>query len=309
MGARFRSWWQIIRKLLAVVGIIVACALGTALIVGIIGGYLFNWNWTGLRQKTLWDWMQLLFVPVVLAVAGFWFNHRERKAAELRADNERKAAELRADNERKAAEFGAEAEREIEQQRAKTERDIAEDNQREAALQAYINEMSELLLHENLRESKEEDEVRKIARVRTITVLPRLDGKRKGRVLQFLHESGLIEKGNSIVDLEGADLTKANLMNVNLTKADLSEANLCGAFMNRANMNLTDLTSSNLRGARLSGAILIRADLTGADIRMSFLDNAILSQANLFGLPVADELLTKAKSLQGATMPDGSIHP
>src|SRR5215469_16784321 len=81
--------------------------------------------------------MQLLFIPVVLAVAGFWFNHRERKAAELRA----------------------EAEREIERQHAKTESDIAEDNQREAALQEYIGKMSELLLHEKLRESKSEDEV------------------------------------------------------------------------------------------------------------------------------------------------------
>ena len=43
----------------------------------------------------------------------------------------------------------------IEQQRAKAEREIAEDNQREAALQAYINEMSELLLHENLRKIRD----------------------------------------------------------------------------------------------------------------------------------------------------------
>ncbi len=96
--------------------------------------------------------MQLLFIPVVLAVAGFWFNHRERKAAELRA----------------------EAEREIEQRRAELESDIAEDNRREAALQEYINKMTELLFHENLRESKPEDEVRSIARVLTLTVLPRL---------------------------------------------------------------------------------------------------------------------------------------
>src|SRR5947207_10262402 len=83
---------------------------------GYLGGYLFHWDWTGFNAnnksgKTLWDWMQLLFIPVVLAVAGFWFNHRERKAAELRAENERKAVELR-----------AEAERGIEQQRAKAEK-------------------------------------------------------------------------------------------------------------------------------------------------------------------------------------------
>ena len=89
----------------------------------LIGGYRLNWAWTGLTgeketYRTLYDWLQLLFIPVVLAVAGFWFNHRERKAAELRAENERKAAGLR-----------AEAEREIEQQRAKAEQEIASDNQ------------------------------------------------------------------------------------------------------------------------------------------------------------------------------------
>src|SRR6266566_3327964 len=49
------------------------------------------------------------------------------------------------------------------------------DNQRETALQAYIDTMSELLLHEKLRDSAEEDEVRKIAHVRTLTILPRLN--------------------------------------------------------------------------------------------------------------------------------------
>jgi hypothetical protein len=67
----------------------------------LLGGYQFNWGWTGFNGsnksgKTLRDWMQLLFIPVVLAVAGFWFNHRERKAAELRAEAEREIEQQRA---------------------------------------------------------------------------------------------------------------------------------------------------------------------------------------------------------------------
>ena len=192
MGANLRSWWQKIRQ--RRVAILVTIAIAVVAVVLIIVGYWFDWaGFNGYTQvstihtlsgptagtvtrteayqpgKTLWDWMQLLFIPVVLAVAGFRFNHRERMAAELRADTERKAAEVR----------------------AKNERDIAEDDQREAALQAYINEMSELLLHANLRTSMPEDEVRNIARVRTLTALPRLDGQRKGNVIQFLYESVL----------------------------------------------------------------------------------------------------------------------
>ena len=71
--------------------------------------------------------------------------------------------------------------------------------------------MSELLLHENLCKSKPDDEVRKIARVRTLTVLTRLDGKRKGSVIQFLYESELIDKNKTIIDLLGADLNNAEL--------------------------------------------------------------------------------------------------
>src|SRR5258708_32893019 len=159
---RLRSWWQYIRNhwIVAVIIALVIAAMVLIFIESLINGTGFNsYNkitvahtisgtnaGTVIRTeeyqpgRTLWDWMQLLFIPVVLAVAGFWFNHRERKAAEKRADNERKAAERR-----------AEAEQEIEQQRAKSARDIAEGNQQEAALQEYINKMSELLLHENLR--------------------------------------------------------------------------------------------------------------------------------------------------------------
>lgn len=298
MGARLRSWWQKIRQPLLVVGIIIACVLGIALVVGIIGGYVFNWNWTGLSQKTLWDWMQLLFIPVVLAAAGFWFNHRERKATELRADNEQKAAKIRAWNEHMSAKIRAEAERQI-----------MLDNQREAALQAYINEMSELLLHENLRESQPDTEVRKIARVRTLTVLPRLDEERKRSVLRFLYEGFLIMTDKSIVSLGFADLSRANLSKlllllINLSGADLNEANLEEAVLDKAILTHTNLRDANLRDVLLNGA-----DLSGAMLLGANLSGAIIDEANLNEAKVTPEQLAKAKSLKGATMPDGSIHP
>src|SRR5205807_2538226 len=104
-------------------------------------------------------------IPVVLAIGGYLFTLTTSR-------NERKVAD----------------------RHNQTEREIAQDNQRAAALQDYIDKMSELLLHEKLRESLPESEARTVARVRTLTVLPRLDGERKGRVLQFLHESDLIDR-------------------------------------------------------------------------------------------------------------------
>jgi uncharacterized protein YjbI with pentapeptide repeats len=344
MGARLRSWWQTISKFLMVVGIIAVLVVAIVLIFVEVRVY-----GTGFTGKKLWDWLQLLFIPVVLAIAGFWFNHRERKAAELRADNER----------------------EIEQKRAKAEQEIASDNQREVALQAYINEMSELLLHENLRESQPEDEVRNIARVRTLTVLPRLDSQRKRNIIQFLYESGLINKDKRIIDLSGADLREVNLsgsrlVGVCLAGANLGKANLKSAYMREANFSGADLIEANLKFAYLGDALMFRVNLReadlnavnlgganldgvsmqgvhmrgaylnkanlfgciliGADLRNANLINAEMSSVNLDGANLlgayldganlkyvtgitTEKLEKQTKSLKGATMPDGKIHP
>jgi len=343
MVVRLRSWWRKIKQHRVAIGVgTIVVVVVTALI---IAGYQFDWtgfNGNNKSGKTLWDWMQLLFIPVVLAVAGFWFNHNERRAAEFRAYNERKAADRR-----------AEAERRIEEERAKTDSNIAEDNRHEAALQEYINNMSELLLHENLRTSESEDEVRKVARVRTLTVLNRLDGLRKGSVLQFLYESGLISTDKPIIDLNGAnfddvDLTSANLrqanlqnvilVNANLSDCDLTEANLFHTLLSHATLVHTKLVNANL-----SFSLLVDTDLKTADLHDAFLANALLNRANLrmtnlqetdlsraqltnvkisnanlrganlndadlFDAEVTNEQLNQAKSLKGATMPDGTKH-
>src|SRR6266487_1438676 len=182
MLATFRSWWQKAKKPLEIVAVFVGCLVIIALLVLIILVYIFKVSVPGLSGKNLWDWLQLLIIPVVLVVGGFLLNNAT----------------------------------------SRTEREIALDKQREDALQAYIDSMSELLLHEKLRESGEDDAVRNIARVRTITVLPRLDGERKRNVIAFLYESGLIVKVKAVIVLFGADLRKAGLDFARLENTDLS---------------------------------------------------------------------------------------
>src|SRR5262245_30378020 len=86
--------------------------------IGYIGvayytGVFPNPDWTGFGTpernadgqeiahfKTLWDWLGLLLIPLVLAIGGFFLNRTERinaeKAAEQRAKIERQIAEERA---------------------------------------------------------------------------------------------------------------------------------------------------------------------------------------------------------------------
>jgi hypothetical protein len=51
-----------------------------------------------------------------------------------------------------------------------------------------------------------------------------IGNSRKGDVLRFLRESGLIYKGKEIVDLREADLSDADLSNANLNGANLKGA-------------------------------------------------------------------------------------
>ncbi len=108
------------------------------------------------------------------------------------------------------------------------------DREEETALQTYFDRMQELLLDRGLKESEPGAHVRSVARTRTLAVLRSIqDSRRKGSVVEFLYESGLIQAGKPVVNLQGADLSEANLQGSNLKGTDLHGANL-----QQANTNL-----------------------------------------------------------------------
>jgi len=115
------------------------------------------------------------------------------------------------------------------------------------------------------------------------------------------------QKGASLrdCDLRDADLRDAALSDANLTVADLKRAHLndgpdedeVGAVLIQANLGDADLRDADLR----------EADLRGADLRGAKLDAADLSEADLSSARGIgnEELEQQAKSLEGATMPNG----
>ena len=141
-------------------------------------------------------------------------------------------------------------------------------------LQAYLDGMSQLLTDEKrpLHRAQMGDSLSTVARARTLTVLSRLDGARKGSVVHFLYESGLITKDRPILDVRGSDLHEAKLSRADLSRADLSRANLS------------------------------KAKLSSADLREAYLSRANLSSARGMG---NEELEQQAQSLEEATMPNG----
>ncbi|GER87646.1 hypothetical protein KDW_18080 [Dictyobacter vulcani] len=285
--SKIHSWWQKARRPLAIT-LINLFFLGLIVLIALVMlGSLFQWQWTGFgpetsdpkqHAKTLWDWLQLLIIPAVLAIGGYVFNLTSSR-------NEQKSTQVR----------------------DQTERDIAADNQREAALQVYVDKMSELLLDRNLRGSEEKDEVRKIARVRTLTILPRLDPARKRSIIEFIYEADLLDKDKPILNLRGADLREADLSYI-----DLSGANLRGINIHRANLSGADLRDVNLRGSKLNGAILRgidlnRAYLFGVDFSGADLQGARLSDTNLSEAQLINANLHRA-SLSGAQLINANLH-
>ncbi len=273
MGARFRSWWQKVERPFLVVGKIAVFL--TVLLVAIALIFVeIKANGTGFAGKTLWDWLQLLAalaIPVVVGFGAVWFTTRQGKVAD--AENT--------------------------------------DNQRETALQAYIDKMSELMLVHNLLSSTEKDEVRTIARVRTITILHLLDARRIGYVFSFLCESGLMsaKSKESIVSLGRANLRYINFSGAEIAEADFRRATLQSANLFAAFLANTNFANAMLIQANLSCTSLINANLSGADLQEANLGSAVLSGANLKDAKVTPEQLATAESLKGATMPDGSIYP
>jgi len=219
-------------------------------------------------QITLWDWLKLLIVPAVLAGGGIWFNKQQR-------------------------------ERELE---------IADQRTQDEALQAYLDQMSQLLTDKGLRSKAHWlDDVRVTARARSLGALSRLDGERKRSVLQFLYEAQLINKDKKplgdgttefearIVGLSGTDLTRADLRYLTLEEAALE-----GAILENANLRDAELNNINLGGAYLSGANLSNAKMKGARLVNAHLqrqDKLNLNGADLSGADLSGADLRGARGL------------
>jgi hypothetical protein len=111
----------------------------------------------------------------------------------------------------------------------KRELDVENQRAQDEALQAYLNQIGVLILHENLGQSEEVAKVSKArtsARARTLTVLSRLDGGLKASIVQFLYESDLIKKDRVVLNLNKADLKGADFR-----YADLDDDAPSGAYL------------------------------------------------------------------------------
>jgi hypothetical protein len=59
-------------------------ALAIAFVVLLAGGYELGWTWTGFDGRTLWDWLELLVLPVTVTAFPIWLALRRRMHPQVR---------------------------------------------------------------------------------------------------------------------------------------------------------------------------------------------------------------------------------
>jgi hypothetical protein len=260
------------------------------LVVCAIGGYKDGWTWTGIGPapekesgKTLWDMVQLLILPAILAFGGTWYSNQQSSAAEHQS-------ELQAHNH---------------------------------ILDDYVSQISNLMLSHNLvpgsgsrpgcasavgpapaaTPSPNSFQSSAIARARTLATLGQLDPDQDAIVLRFLIESGLIPTVDlSVVNLEGVslegvDLCAADLRYAWLDKgADFSWTNFEGGRFDQAHMDGANMSNADLRGASMPAADLKGANLTGANLAPAeqFPATSASARVTLVGAPLASAAPGKA---------------
>lgn len=73
--AAFPLWMRGHDRRSHVPSVALAAVLGACAALLLLG-YELDWTWTGFRGETLWDWLNLLVLPAVLAVLPLWIATR-----------------------------------------------------------------------------------------------------------------------------------------------------------------------------------------------------------------------------------------
>ncbi|MBU7586355.1 MAG: pentapeptide repeat-containing protein [Nostoc sp. TH1S01] len=298
----------------------------------------YTWKW-GFQGKTGWDWAQLLFVPLALGLLTLFVNDQAQKR-ERYALEERKSQEVVQDYLSKMIDLVSDGKLGQLSDKEKPELLQPTSTAAKALTQSVLGILSKdspSILANDAKLRLEAD-----------------NAGRKGQVLRFLYDSGLNtynyskykkqletkpeSKPDSTIDMEGIELSGANLQNmsfgsdpqnqqrdgyqpdlspINLGKAILIDANLSGSNLNKAylqkarlsnaDLQSTQLENADLQRANLVGANLAGANLTGADLSYADLTGADLTGANLSGSKtIHDAKLIHAK-LKGAKLRDANL--
>ncbi|RPJ71609.1 MAG: hypothetical protein EHM20_14485 [Alphaproteobacteria bacterium] len=272
------GWLKSKKRWATLIGLIVIC--GSAYFVGVI----FHLKWpavTGFDGKTWWDWLDLLFVPIILSFAAYFLN-REQKRTELAVENIRNQNKI---------------------------------------LDEYIERISKLILDDNFSDKENNKNAKSIARTWTITALSRLDMEGKKVLLQFLDEAGLVHGENVLVNLRGADLVETDKTYFAVFSSIIDGLTQDNTFAPFAKISDSTISDTSFRSAviykgSISRSTLKRVIFSEADLREikiyestledSDLSNSLLAKAEIYASSLENVNLFQA-DLRNTTIKDSAF--
>ena len=231
--------------------------------------------WTGFGEskmqnginpnKTLWDWLDLLLIPLIITLTG-WYISRSEKNNDIAREKEKNQQNIR---------------------------------------ENYLKIITSLLLEHNLQNSEEGDVVRSVAKAHTTTFLRNADNTRRGIILQFLYESDLISENPIIdllgVKLNSCHFDKIKLINIEITGAYFREcsfvkSNLENSIFCASNFSGSNLSYSNLKNVDFTYCDMIDTEIIGVDLRQAKIEGVDFTNANLKESTISKKQYDELKS-------------
>ncbi|WP_076415016.1 pentapeptide repeat-containing protein [Shewanella sp. UCD-KL12] len=237
-----------------------------------------------LKQKSLWEWMELLFIPAALLICGYFLNVSQA-TRQQEIENKRIEAQLKLENKRTETQLKLEEKRYISQ--AKFERNKFNIER----LHNFQYLIIGLMANNGLGRANSSLATVEAATALTISTLTQLGGNEKGQLIIFLYSLNLIAKESPIISLEGADLSNISFTTHFMDSVNLSGINLKGSLLNSADFWRVNLSNSDLSHTYLVDSNFGKANVSLSNISHSNLNNARFTNANMAGVDLSNSSL------------------
>jgi len=233
-------------------------------------------HWTGFRDKTLWEILTTVLLPLSLIGATALFN-RATQQDSLDTAFSQKRVEL----------------------------DKLADSERQKIMIEYFNDLMALVKAENPWTCQDASNQCKtwnkggtaysIAQAQTLVALQVLDPRRQRLMIQFLQSSGLNTLNGNSGLLSGGSIARANLRGADLEGLNLNHVDLQYSSLQGANLVRASLIKANLKGSNISDAKLDRSNLVDANLQEALLFRTNLVCARLYNADFTGAMLSGAK--------------
>ncbi|MEM1279292.1 MAG: pentapeptide repeat-containing protein [Cyanobacteria bacterium P01_H01_bin.152] len=200
--------------------------------------------------KLLWEWFELLLVPLILVGVGYFLQRTQLKSS-LRDKQEEALQDF----------FDRISSLLVEKQLLSLAPKIIENDTYGIEYEAKQDEL--------FRRQNDLDVSLKIIQARTLSILRKFkdNPELKESVLLFLIETGIL--GELKISLREAELSRTNLSNLDLSGIDFERANFAGSVFSKTNFKGANLSSANFSNSEFYRTNFEGVNLSGSRFHRS----------------------------------------